>query len=99
MPRAACLKLLDDVERGETLIITGHGRDASIPACWALQDEQGPRAEAAFVRIKTEEAIIPSLCGHGDFPSRFGRTAGTGGSGAGGERCPEAGANLWSIHL
>jgi predicted nucleic acid-binding protein len=35
--------------------------DASIPACWALQGEQDPRADAAFVRMKTEEAIVPSL--------------------------------------
>jgi len=35
--------------------------DASIPACWALLDEQDSRADAAFVRIKTEEAIVPSL--------------------------------------
>ena len=35
--------------------------DASIPACWAFQDEQDPRADAAYVRIKTEEALVPSL--------------------------------------
>src|SRR6185312_7118037 len=35
--------------------------DASIPACWAFQDEQDPRANAAFARIKTEEAVVPSL--------------------------------------
>jgi len=35
--------------------------DASIPACWALQDEQDSRADAAFVRMKTEEAVVPSL--------------------------------------
>jgi len=35
--------------------------DASIPACWALQDEQDSRADAAFVRIRTEEAVVPSL--------------------------------------
>ena len=35
--------------------------DASIPACWAFQDEQDPRADAAFARIKTEEAIVPGL--------------------------------------
>ena len=35
--------------------------DASIPACWAFQDEQDARADAAFVRIKTEEAVVPSL--------------------------------------
>jgi predicted nucleic acid-binding protein len=35
--------------------------DALIPACWALQDEQDPRADAAFVRMKKEEAVVPSL--------------------------------------
>jgi predicted nucleic acid-binding protein len=35
--------------------------DASVPACWAFQDEQDVRADAAYVRIKTEEAVVPSL--------------------------------------
>jgi predicted nucleic acid-binding protein len=35
--------------------------DALIPACWALQDEQDLRADAAFARMKTEEAVVPSL--------------------------------------
>jgi predicted nucleic acid-binding protein len=35
--------------------------DASIPACWAFQDEQDHRAEAALARIKTEEAVVPAL--------------------------------------
>jgi predicted nucleic acid-binding protein len=35
--------------------------DASIPACWAFQDEQDPRADAAYVRIRSEEALVPSL--------------------------------------
>ena len=35
--------------------------DTSISACWAFQDEQDPRANAAFVRIKSEEAVVPSL--------------------------------------
>jgi hypothetical protein len=35
--------------------------DASIPACWAFQDEQDPRANAAYVRIKAEEAVAPGL--------------------------------------
>jgi hypothetical protein len=35
--------------------------DASIPASWALQDEQDPRADAALVRMKKEEAVVPSL--------------------------------------
>ena len=35
--------------------------DTSISACWAFQEEQDPRAQAAFVRIKSEEAVVPSL--------------------------------------
>lgn len=35
--------------------------DTSIPACWAFQDEQDPRADAAFTRIRAEEAVVPSL--------------------------------------
>jgi predicted nucleic acid-binding protein len=35
--------------------------DTSISACWAFQDEQDPRADAAFVRMKSEEAVVPSL--------------------------------------
>src|SRR5215831_20180862 len=35
--------------------------DASIPACWALQDEEDPRADTAFARIKGDEAVVPSL--------------------------------------
>src|SRR5262245_15349060 len=35
--------------------------DASIPACWALQDEEDPRADTAFARIKNDEAVVPSL--------------------------------------
>src|SRR4051794_20314921 len=35
--------------------------DTSIPACWAFQDEQDARADAAYLRIKTEEAVVPSL--------------------------------------
>ena len=35
--------------------------DASIPACWALQDEEDPRADTAFARIKSDEAVVPSL--------------------------------------
>jgi predicted nucleic acid-binding protein len=34
--------------------------DASIPACWALLDEEDQRADAAFVRMKAEEAVVPS---------------------------------------
>ncbi|HEY1342434.1 MAG TPA: type II toxin-antitoxin system VapC family toxin [Bryobacteraceae bacterium] len=35
--------------------------DASIPACWALQDEEDSRADAAFERMKSDEAVVPSL--------------------------------------
>jgi len=35
--------------------------DASIAACWAFQDEQHPRADAAFARIRTDEAVVPVL--------------------------------------
>ena len=35
--------------------------DTSISACWAFQDELDPRADAAFVRIKSEEAVVPTL--------------------------------------
>jgi predicted nucleic acid-binding protein len=35
--------------------------DTSISASWAFHEEQDPRADAAFVRIKNEEAVVPSL--------------------------------------
>jgi len=35
--------------------------DASIAACWAFQDEQDPRADAALARVRIEEAVVPSL--------------------------------------
>lgn len=35
--------------------------DASITACWAFQDEDHPHADLAFGRIRTDEAIVPSL--------------------------------------
>jgi len=35
--------------------------DTSIPACWAFEDEQDARADAAFARIQAEEAMVPSL--------------------------------------
>jgi predicted nucleic acid-binding protein len=35
--------------------------DASIAACWAFQDESHPDADLAFARIRTEEAVVPSL--------------------------------------
>ena len=35
--------------------------DASIAGCWAFKDEQHPQADEAFTRIRTEEALVPSL--------------------------------------
>jgi predicted nucleic acid-binding protein len=35
--------------------------DASITACWAFQDEDHPDASLAFERVRTEEAVVPSL--------------------------------------
>jgi predicted nucleic acid-binding protein len=35
--------------------------DASVAACWAFQDEDHPDASLAFLRIRTEEAVVPSL--------------------------------------
>jgi predicted nucleic acid-binding protein len=35
--------------------------DASIAACWAFPDEHDPRADRALTRIRTEEAVVPSL--------------------------------------
>jgi predicted nucleic acid-binding protein len=35
--------------------------DASITACWAFEDEDHPEASLAFVQIRTEEAVVPSL--------------------------------------
>ncbi len=35
--------------------------DASVTACWALSDENHPDADLAFLRIRTEEAIVPCL--------------------------------------
>src|SRR5271157_1561524 len=35
--------------------------DASVAACWAFQDEEHPHADAALTRIRTEEAVVPSL--------------------------------------
>ena len=108
-------QLLDDVERGETIVITRHGRaiarlvpeahrrqeeidraiqsiralrrhtgkitlaellsarheghkylmpfviDASIAACWAFEDEDHPVAALALERIRSDEALVPSL--------------------------------------
>ena len=35
--------------------------DASVTVCWALQDEQDPRADLAQARIRADEAVVPSL--------------------------------------
>jgi predicted nucleic acid-binding protein len=35
--------------------------DASVTACWAFDDEDHPDARVAFERIRTEEAVVPSL--------------------------------------
>ena len=35
--------------------------DASITACWAFQDEDHADADLAFLRMRTEEAVVPSL--------------------------------------
>ena len=35
--------------------------DASVTACWALHDEKHADADRAFLRIRTEEAVVPSL--------------------------------------
>jgi len=35
--------------------------DASVTACWAFDDEDHPHARLAFHRIRTEEAVVPSL--------------------------------------
>ena len=35
--------------------------DASIAACWAFPDEQDQRADEALARVRTEDAVVPSL--------------------------------------
>jgi predicted nucleic acid-binding protein len=35
--------------------------DASIAACWAFQDEDHPSAGLAFTKLRTGEAVVPSL--------------------------------------
>jgi predicted nucleic acid-binding protein len=35
--------------------------DASITACWALHDEDHPRADLAFARLRTDDALAPAL--------------------------------------
>ncbi|MFZ0590747.1 MAG: type II toxin-antitoxin system VapC family toxin [Bryobacteraceae bacterium] len=35
--------------------------DASIAACWAFEDEDHPHADRALMRIRADEAVVPSL--------------------------------------
>jgi predicted nucleic acid-binding protein len=35
--------------------------DALIAACWAFRDEQRADADLALIKIRTEEAVVPSL--------------------------------------
>ncbi len=35
--------------------------DASVAGCWAFPDEGDARAAAALTRIRTEDALVPSL--------------------------------------
>ena len=35
--------------------------DASITACWAFRDEQHSDADLALLRVRTEEAVVPSV--------------------------------------
>jgi hypothetical protein len=35
--------------------------DASIAACWAFDDEDHPVAASALERVRTDEALVPSL--------------------------------------
>ncbi len=35
--------------------------DASVAACWAFEDEDHPQADLALRRVRTEEAVVPSL--------------------------------------
>jgi predicted nucleic acid-binding protein len=35
--------------------------DTSVAACWAFPDDEDPRADAALTRIRTDEALVPSL--------------------------------------
>ena len=35
--------------------------DASIAACWAFEDEDHPVAALALERIRSDEALVPSL--------------------------------------
>jgi predicted nucleic acid-binding protein len=35
--------------------------DASVSACWAFADEDHPVADAAFLSLRTDEAVVPAL--------------------------------------
>src|ERR1039458_6306903 len=35
--------------------------DASVTACWAFHDEQHADADLALLKMRTEEAVVPSL--------------------------------------
>lgn len=35
--------------------------DTSVAACWAFEDEDHPLADAALLRIRKDEAVVPSL--------------------------------------
>ena len=35
--------------------------DASAAVCWAFRDEEHPHAAAALTRIRTDQAVVPSL--------------------------------------
>ncbi|MGO9255983.1 MAG: hypothetical protein ACLQU1_06750 [Bryobacteraceae bacterium] len=35
--------------------------DASIVSCWDLEDEGDPRADFAFARLRTDQALVPGL--------------------------------------
>ena len=35
--------------------------DASVAACWAFEDEDHPVAALALERVRTDEALVPSL--------------------------------------
>lgn len=35
--------------------------DASVTACWAFRDEQHPHADLALERIRTDQAVTPTL--------------------------------------
>jgi predicted nucleic acid-binding protein len=35
--------------------------DASVTICWAFEDEEHPQADLTYRRIRTEEAVVPSV--------------------------------------